>query len=212
MGPIGTYDTSYKYTYEGKEGKLDKIKVDTTLKYSPPGAGAAGALPFTIVSADLKSSDAKGTVLFDSAAGRLDSSEMGLKLAGKLTVSIGGMNTDVELTQEQKTTVRTTTDESAGDRESHTCQPHDACHRHQPRHCRRHHQIEATNRLREDGRSRKITHSAAIETAGNDQAPAAAVRRDARQGRCGQTDCREGSAGLSRLYAAKGARTSRPPE
>jgi hypothetical protein len=113
MGPIGTYDTTYNYTYEGKEGKLDKIKVDTTLKYSPPGAGSAGSLPFTIVSADLKSSDAKGTVLFDAAAGRLDSSEMGLKLAGKLTVSIGGMNTDVELNQEQKTTVKTSSDNPA---------------------------------------------------------------------------------------------------
>src|SRR5262249_44600534 len=37
MGPIGTYDTVNKYTYEGKDGKLDKIKVDTTLKYAAPG-------------------------------------------------------------------------------------------------------------------------------------------------------------------------------
>ena len=42
MGPIGTYKTTYKYTYEGKDEKnpkLDKIKVDTTLEYTPPGAG-----------------------------------------------------------------------------------------------------------------------------------------------------------------------------
>lgn len=110
MGPVGSYDTVYKYTYEGKEGNLEKISVDTTLKYAPPGAAAVGALPFQIVSADLKGSDAKGTLLFNNETGRLESSEMGLKLTGKLTVSIGGMNTEVELSQEQKTTVKTSAD------------------------------------------------------------------------------------------------------
>ena len=35
MGPIGSYENTYKYTYEGKDEKtkLDRIKVDTTLKY-----------------------------------------------------------------------------------------------------------------------------------------------------------------------------------
>ena len=48
MGPIGTYDTTNNYTYDGKDGKLDKIKVNTTLKYLAPAAAAAGALPFKI--------------------------------------------------------------------------------------------------------------------------------------------------------------------
>ena len=38
MGPVGSYDTTNTYTYDGKDGKLDKIKVDTKLKYSAPGA------------------------------------------------------------------------------------------------------------------------------------------------------------------------------
>ena len=48
MGPIGTYDTTYKYTDEGRDEKdknLVKIKVDTNLKYKPPGAGAAPGSP-----------------------------------------------------------------------------------------------------------------------------------------------------------------------
>src|SRR5947209_8860176 len=47
MGPIGTFDTEYKYTYEGAdENKLQKIKVQTSLKGQPPGPNAAGgALP-----------------------------------------------------------------------------------------------------------------------------------------------------------------------
>src|SRR5260370_32753919 len=47
MVPIGTFDTDYKYTYEGAhQNKLQKIKVQTSLKYQPPGPNAAGNLPF----------------------------------------------------------------------------------------------------------------------------------------------------------------------
>src|SRR6516165_4776140 len=55
MGPIGTYESTYKYTYEGKQEKLDKIKVDTTLRYDPPGANQSGSLPFQIKTAKLDS-------------------------------------------------------------------------------------------------------------------------------------------------------------
>jgi hypothetical protein len=107
MGPIGSYNTTYKYTYEGKEGNLDKIKVDTNLTYQPPGPAAAGALPFKIKEAKLQSKDATGTVLFDNNKHRLASSNMGLKLAGTLKIDIGGMETEVNLDQDQKTTVST---------------------------------------------------------------------------------------------------------
>jgi len=107
MGPIGTYDTTYKYTYEGKQDKFDKIKVDTTLVYQPPGPNAGGALPFQIKSAKLDSKGGTGTILFDNDKHRLDKSETKLTIAGKMTIGIGGMNTDVDLTQEQTTTVTT---------------------------------------------------------------------------------------------------------
>ncbi|GIW82732.1 MAG: hypothetical protein KatS3mg105_4539 [Gemmatales bacterium] len=89
MGPIGTYETEYKYTYEGKDDKLDKIKVESSLKYSPPGE-AGGSLPFEIVKANLTSKDGTGTILFDTEKGRLESSDMSLKLEGKLTIKVGG--------------------------------------------------------------------------------------------------------------------------
>jgi len=108
MGPIGSYDSTYKYTYEGKEGKLDKIKVETKLEYHPPGAGQAATLPFKIKEAKLNSKDATGTVLFDNDKHRLESSNQKLKLEGTLKIDIGGMTSDVELTQEQTTTVKTT--------------------------------------------------------------------------------------------------------
>ncbi|HLJ93701.1 MAG TPA: DUF6263 family protein [Gemmataceae bacterium] len=107
MGPIGSYDTTYKFTYEGKDGKLDKIKVDTGLTYKAPDANTAGQLPFKIKAADLKSKNASGQILFDNEKHRLDSSDMKLSLEGKLTIEIGGMTTEVELNQDQETTVKT---------------------------------------------------------------------------------------------------------
>jgi hypothetical protein len=104
MGPIGKYDNEYKYTYEGKDNKLDKIKVDTTVKYVAPGeAAGVGGLPFKIKSADLKSSNAKGDVLFSEDKGRVEKSNMTLDLKGELSIEIGGQTTKVELSQNQTT-------------------------------------------------------------------------------------------------------------
>jgi hypothetical protein len=108
LGPIGTFDTTYKFTYEGKEGKLEKIKIDAGLTYNPPGANVSGALPFKIKSAQLASKGGIGKFLFDSEKKRMDSSELKLTLDGNLQIDIGGMVTDVNLNQEQTTTVKTT--------------------------------------------------------------------------------------------------------
>src|SRR5262249_16685790 len=98
MGPIGSYDTKYKYTYEGKEGSLEKIKLDTTLTYQPP-AQATGQLPFKIQKATLTSKNATGTIYFDNAKHRLDKSDQKMTLEGKLTIDISGQSSEVDLSQ-----------------------------------------------------------------------------------------------------------------
>jgi hypothetical protein len=110
MGPIGTYDNTYVYTYDGKNDKgLATIKVETTLKYKPPKESTgAGGLPFKIKSADLKSTSASGTVTFNQEKGRVEKSTMKLNLSGKLSIEIGGQQTTVELSQTQESTVETT--------------------------------------------------------------------------------------------------------
>jgi hypothetical protein len=116
MGPIGKYDNTFTYTYDGKnaegkddaEKKLDKIKVTTELKYTPPDEKAqGGGLPFKIKSADLTSKDATGQILYDADKGRIARSTMNLKLNGKLSIEIGGQTTEVNLNQTQDTTVET---------------------------------------------------------------------------------------------------------
>jgi hypothetical protein len=111
MGPIGSFETTYNYTYEGpdeKDKKLHKIKFDTKLKYTPPGPNAGGGLPFKIISADLQGKESSGNLVFDNDKGRVVSSTASTKLAGKLSIEIGGMTSSVDLDQTQTTTVKTT--------------------------------------------------------------------------------------------------------
>ena len=110
MGPIGSYNNVYTYTYKGKDGKLDKIDVKTALTYSPPdpAAAAGGAMPFKIKSAKLESKNASGTIWVDADKGRVDHSDMKLELSGNLSIEINGQTADVTLTQEQSTNVKTT--------------------------------------------------------------------------------------------------------
>jgi hypothetical protein len=111
MGPIGKYTNTYTYTYEGPDpanSKLDKIKVDTTLKYvAPDEKSGTVSLPFKIKSADLKSTSASGSVTFDREKGRVTNSNCKLELKGDLNIEIGNQTTKVELLQTQETTVET---------------------------------------------------------------------------------------------------------
>jgi len=110
MGPIGKYENTYHYTFDGLDkDKKAKIKVETELKYTAPtdNTSASAGLPFKIKSADLKSTDAGGTILFDPEKGRIEESELKVKLTGKLSIEIGGQATAVDLDQTQKTTVKT---------------------------------------------------------------------------------------------------------
>ena len=118
LGPIGTYDVTYKFTYKGKDPTqkhLDRIEVAPTLTYKPPTDASEGLL-FKIKSGDLKTvapspSDPNplppSVVLYNPATGRVEKATISLKLKGDLTVNIGGTDTKVELEQTQTTTVET---------------------------------------------------------------------------------------------------------
>jgi hypothetical protein len=115
MGPIGTYENTYKYIYKGKgqgeDAKLDVLDVETTLKYTAPGDAPAGtALPFKIKSAQLTSKNAKGKVYFNAETGRIEKSDMSVELDGTLSIEIGGQTTEVKLSQKQTSEVRTSND------------------------------------------------------------------------------------------------------
>jgi hypothetical protein len=108
MGPIGTYDNEYTYTYEGNSGKIHNIKVDTKLNYTPPGEAAGqGGLPFKIKGAKLTSESKEGKITFDAEKGQLENSTVKITLKGELSIEIGGTTTKVDLTQDQESVVET---------------------------------------------------------------------------------------------------------
>jgi len=111
LGPIGSYDVTYKFTYKGKEpGKtLDRIEVAPSLTYKAPTEAADGLLfkikAGTLESKPLDAGQKPSVVLFNATTGRIESATISLKLKGDLTVTIGGTDTKVELEQTQTTTV-----------------------------------------------------------------------------------------------------------
>jgi hypothetical protein len=111
LGPIGSYEVSYKFTFAGKDPvkkNLDRIDVTTSLTYKPPTESTEGLL-FKIKDGKLTSKDLdpgqQSAILYNPATGRIEEATIFLKLRGELTVTIGGTDTKVELDQSQKTTI-----------------------------------------------------------------------------------------------------------
>jgi hypothetical protein len=106
LGPIGTYETTFDFTYEGRNtDKLDKIKIAAEMQYRAPKDKKG--LPFTIKAATLTGKGGNGEALFNRVRGRVESSKLTMKLSGKLTIEVNDMETEVVLTQEQTSTTRT---------------------------------------------------------------------------------------------------------
>ena len=115
LGPIGTYDLTYKFTYVGPETAdgphkgADKIEVETLINYTAPKDTSDGLL-FRIKEGSKLTSDpagSKGVVYYDPKNQWIAEATINIKLKGDLLVVIGGTDTKVELTQEQKTTIKT---------------------------------------------------------------------------------------------------------
>ena len=97
LGPIGKYNTTFDFKYEGKE--KDTIGIKTSLEYTAPTEKSG--LPFIIHAAKLSSSSGIGSAVFDRKAGRFKSTEITMKLTGTLEIEVGNQKTTVELTQDQ---------------------------------------------------------------------------------------------------------------
>jgi hypothetical protein len=112
LGPLGTYENKYTFTYKKQDGDKAEIDVAVELKYSPPGPDQGGeTLPFKIKGGKIEQvkddKSNKGTVIFNTKSGRIESSTIAVKMTGSLTLDIGGTTTEVSLTQDQTTEVQT---------------------------------------------------------------------------------------------------------
>ncbi|MFO0965658.1 MAG: DUF6263 family protein [Gemmataceae bacterium] len=103
---VGRYQHDYTYTYEGKDGDLDKITFVARIDIKPPNE--EGGLPFKIRKIDIAEGAARGSALFDRRLGRFTKMEQTGTLQGTLVIDVGGMETTIRLLQTQTTTSRTT--------------------------------------------------------------------------------------------------------
>jgi hypothetical protein len=108
LGPIGTYDTTFDFTYAGS-GKVD---IKTKLKYTAPTKKEG--LPFIIHEAELTSDNGTGEATFDFTKGRFSKTKLEMKLTGNLKIEVGNMTTTVQLTQSQDATTVTHDDNPWG--------------------------------------------------------------------------------------------------
>jgi hypothetical protein len=105
-GPVGKWAGAARYTYQGKDECYDKIAVETTLKYEPPATDAAAT--FRLKELRLGRAGGPGVILFDSTRGRLVRSAVEVRIEGTFIVASGGLETEVWLSQRQKTTIKIT--------------------------------------------------------------------------------------------------------
>jgi hypothetical protein len=106
LGPIGTYDTTFNFTYEGSTNNVDKVKIDADLKYTAPPKDKTG-LPFIIKEATLAGKSTSGEAYFDRAKGRIEKSKLVMKIEGDLNIEVGNVVTAINLKQEQTSSTQT---------------------------------------------------------------------------------------------------------
>jgi hypothetical protein len=116
LGPIGSYELLYKFTYvdpdpAADKKDFDKIEVETVINYTaPPAKDATDPLLFRIEEGSKLTTDpagSKGVIYYDPKNQRIADASIKIKLKGDLSVVIGGTKTKVELTQEQTTNIKT---------------------------------------------------------------------------------------------------------
>jgi len=101
LGGIGRYITDFTYKLDGGDKK--KVNIEAKMTYEKPSDSKG--LPFKIKSANLESKEGNGSATINAEKGRVESSTMKMKLAGDLTIEVGGQETKVDLVQEQVATM-----------------------------------------------------------------------------------------------------------
>lgn len=106
FGALGSLRIETTYKLEGKEDvggkKVEKIGFTQAVEFKVGKADPA--VPYHVVSGDLKADEARGTLHFD-AAGRLVQSKSKLVLRGRMVFAVAGANVETEVQQEQTTDV-----------------------------------------------------------------------------------------------------------
>jgi RNA polymerase sigma factor (sigma-70 family) len=107
LGPVGSLKQTNQYVYDGNEGHLHRIKNQPVFSLVPTGPEFKNPFTFRVKRSDLRSAKGHGTIWFDNQRGILHQSEMEINLeAVIITENTVGQRSEIELTQVQKTTIR----------------------------------------------------------------------------------------------------------
>jgi hypothetical protein len=105
MGPLGTLKNINHYVYKGAESDGDLVTYTSDVKWAP---GKGGDL-FKVSKATLKSDNARGSFVFDSAKGRLVRGSKSMTMSGTLTLDVMGNEIEMEMSQDSTSTLRVLT-------------------------------------------------------------------------------------------------------
>ena len=110
LGPIGSYERTYSYTYKGKDAEkkdLDRVEVKAAVTFKPTTEAGEG-LPFKVKGGTFALKEMKqGVILYNPKAGRVESVRLHMILTGDLELTVANSDTKVALYQDQKTEVDT---------------------------------------------------------------------------------------------------------
>lgn len=99
-GALGSWSGRIHYAYGGGKGALHQFAFGLDIGYQPPkGKGGAGML--AINSAAFKAQQAGGVILFDADKGKVVEARERFLVRGRLALQLLGMNTPVDLEEDQ---------------------------------------------------------------------------------------------------------------
>ena len=109
FGPLGAFKTVKDLTYKEKDKDGALIIYKSKMTYVPPkGEGAFGGI-LKIVKGNIKSDNAKGSLVFDPEKGRLVRAASTMLARGTMTVEVMGNQLELDVSVDQATTTRVLT-------------------------------------------------------------------------------------------------------
>ena len=100
-GPLGSWKGQADYHYEGEQEGLDCVVYDLKLSHQPPGAQAAGALPFRPANTTFQTEKAGGIILFDRQRGRVEQAGETFHVRGSMAIELLGQKVSIGVTEQQ---------------------------------------------------------------------------------------------------------------
>jgi hypothetical protein len=98
-GPLGSWAGQVLYAYTSNKKSVHKIDYVLKLTYRPP-APTAG-MPLLVAGAAFQTQEAGGSILFDALKGKVVEAQERFHVRGRLSISLLGQNTPVELDEDQ---------------------------------------------------------------------------------------------------------------